>query len=286
MLKTAWLLSLLAGPLLYALPITTDFENGFGPWVPFSEGTWEIQEIEGNHVAALTESGSDRPPVRRPRSYIFLADHIFTDFTMTFRAKTLEPPETIWRDVVVIFGYVDDTHYYYAHISSLSDNRVHNIIMKVMGDTREMILNENTPPVQFTGDWNDIKVEKKANGHVAIYVNDMENPMMTADDVEYPAGSVAIGCFDDRGLFDDISIEGTFKNQLDVSVMGTPGVEVVQFQCFNGLQSYLDRSADLLNWTNLIDAGAEQTTIETYQSSETPLSPTYYRTRYNYPTMP
>ncbi len=188
--------------------VTTDFENGFGPWVPLFSGTWEIQNQSGNQVAALTVAGVDRPPVRRPRAYLFLPGHTWKDYSLTVKAKTLEPASLSFRDVVLIFGYEDDTHYYYAHTSSRSDS-THTVIMKVNGNTRGTIQLETNPPPALNGNWQTIRVKHAASGKIEVFVDNMSTPRLTAQDTSYPVGAVAFGCFDDRALFDDVSVSGT-----------------------------------------------------------------------------
>lgn len=135
----------------------------------------------------------------------------WSDTTINLRARTLEPESVVNRDVVVIFGYVDDTHFYYTHLSSNSDGRFHTIIMKVNGTERETIHLETSPPAPLTEAWHDIRVVHEANGSIHVYVDDMETPVMTAVDSSFSVGAVGFGCFDDRALFDDVQISGTAR---------------------------------------------------------------------------
>lgn len=198
----------LAAAPLQAETLETNFEAGFGPWVPLFSGTWQIQDQSGNHVAALTVPGADRLPVHRPRAYLFLPDHAWTDCVITLKAKSLEPAATTTRDVVLIFGYADDTHYYYAHVSSQAD-AVHSVIMKVAGSQRATIHQQANPSPALNGNWQTIRVEHAATGTIKVFVDNLTTPRLTASDTTYPAGALAFGSFDDRALFDDVSITGT-----------------------------------------------------------------------------
>ena len=198
----------LAAAPLHAETLETSFESGFGPWVPLFSGTWEIQQQGSNQVAALTVPGVTRPPVRRPQAYLFLSGHSWTDCVFTVHAKTLEPAATTTRDVTLIFGYTDDTHYYYAHVSSKADS-IHSVIMKVAGNQRATIHLEANPSPALNGNWQTIRVEHASSGTIRVFVDNMTTPRLTANDTTYPAGAVAFGSFDDRALFDDVSISGT-----------------------------------------------------------------------------
>lgn len=229
---------------LHADVLQTDFESGFGPWVPLFTGTWGIQQEGSNHVAALTVAGPDRPPVRRPQSYLFLAGHSWTDCVFTLKAKTLEPAATTARDVVLIFGYADDTHYYYAHISSKADS-VHSVIMKVAGSQRATIHTQSNPTPALNGNWQVIRVEHAAAGTIRVFVDNMTTPRLTANDTTYPAGALAFGCFDDRALFDDVVVSGTEipataptikleKNGEEELLLSYPTRKGLTYQLFSG----------------------------------------------------
>lgn len=191
-----------------ATELHSDFSDGFGPWVQGGTGTWELQQVEGLAVAALTERGRNRPPVRRPGAFRLVPHHDWSNVQLSVRARTMEPDSRINRDIVLVFGYVDDTHYYYAHLSSNSDGGVHNVLMKVMGDTRETIHRESLPEARLTDDWHDLRAEHDTTGSIRVYVDDMETPLMTAQDDTYTSGAVGFGTFDDRALFDTVVVKG------------------------------------------------------------------------------
>ena len=194
-----------------ATEVSTDFSDGFGLWTKSPSGTWEIQNDGGNSIAALTEAGVQPGGVRRPTGYLLLPTLNWSDTTLTMRARTLEPESVVNRDVVVIFGYIDPTHFYYVHLSSNSDDRFHTIIMKVMGDARETIDLQDAPVAPLTDAWHDIRFTHEANGTIRVYVDDMTTPVLTAEDTTFPVGAVGFGCFDDRALFDDVRVSGTAR---------------------------------------------------------------------------
>lgn len=217
--------------LLLAFPLSgsefrTDFSDGFGPLQQSPTGTWAIQVEEGNPVAALLEPGTQPGGVRCPTGYLLLPQFDWRDVSISMRAKTLEPATVINRDFVVIFGYVDPSHFYYTHLSSNSDDTLHNVIMKVSGDTRSTIHQEVLPEARVTDDWHDVRVTHDSSGAIAVYVDDMDVPLMTAQDTDYAAGAIAIGSFDDRALFDDLVVSGSASERvnprmINISTRGT-----------------------------------------------------------------
>lgn len=48
-----------------------------------------------------------------------------------------------------------------------------------------------------------------ASGEIAIYFDDMKNPVMTATDKTFSSGQIGVGTFDDISDWDDIELRGT-----------------------------------------------------------------------------
>ena len=165
-----------------------------------NSGEWKTADVQGKQALVLDVPGSQRPPVRRPGEYALVKDaRVVSEFTLV--ATTLMPDEIVNRDVCLIFGYQDDTHFYYAHVSSNSDNRFHNIIMRVDGDSRTRINVEKSPEARLSKEWKTIRIRHGKDGTIQVFVDDMETPNMTAQDTTYPIGQIGFGSFDDRAAF-------------------------------------------------------------------------------------
>jgi hypothetical protein len=186
-----------------------NFDAGLGNWQLLNPGSWEIQPDAGNPVLVLLKEGKQLPPVRRPSEYALIRDKRWKDATITLRIKTLEPDEIKGRDVCILFGYVDDTHFYYAHLCSDTNGKSHNIIMKVSGAERGVIMKEKLPEVRLTSQWHTVRVQHRANGEIKVWMDDMAKPLMTAKDKDYQAGMIGVGSFDDLAMFDSVEVQGT-----------------------------------------------------------------------------
>lgn len=170
-------------------------------------GSWKSGEHEGRKCLILDVPGKQRPPVRRPSEFALLkGDKPVGGFTV--EAATLMPKSVKNRDVCLVFGYKDDTHFYYAHISSNSDNKFHNIIMRVDGDSRTRINLEKDPAPRLADGWRTIRIQHSVNGEIKVFVDDMETPNMTAKDITYPVGRIGFGSFDDRAAFSGLVLSG------------------------------------------------------------------------------
>ncbi|MDF7823955.1 hypothetical protein P4B35_08015 [Pontiellaceae bacterium B12227] len=167
---------------------------------------WKTGEVEGRACLILHTAGEQRPPVRRPAEFALLkSEQPIGAFTI--EAATLEPEAVKNRDVSLIFGYQDDTHFYYAHISSNSDNKFHNIIMRVDGDSRTRINLEKDPEPRLSKGWRTLKIQHEESGAIRVFVDDLETPLMTAQDQTYPVGKIGFGAFDDRAAFATLTVD-------------------------------------------------------------------------------
>lgn len=170
-------------------------------------GSWKADEVDGHACLVLAVPGTQLPPVRRPGEYALLKlDEPLQDYSLMVEGQSLEPLSLVGRDVCILFGYRDDAHFYYAHISNDSNGETHNVIMKVAGDTRHRINVEGRPEPRMTEGWHTIKVEHMASGTITVWVDDMNQPLMTAHDTDYCSGTIGFGAFDDRAAFTTLEI--------------------------------------------------------------------------------
>ncbi|MBI2301032.1 MAG: hypothetical protein HYU66_19140 [Armatimonadetes bacterium] len=184
------------------------FDAGFDQWTPVVAANWEIRRDGDNPYLALIKPGTLRAGVRRPAEYALVKGLRWRDVTIDLRAKSLRPATLKGRDVVVIFGWQDDTHFYYAHLSNDTNNATHNVVMKVDGEQRKRINPENKPEPRLTDGWHPVRVTHLQSGDITVYMDDLDKPLMTAHDTSWPAGAVGVGAFDDTAGFDDVVVTG------------------------------------------------------------------------------
>jgi hypothetical protein len=179
-------------------------------WTIIPEANWGSGQLtDGTDFAILIEPGANRPPVRRPQAQIVLKDQVWEDVTLTARFRMLYSDEHYGRDAVLIFGYQDDTHYYYAHLCDDSKGRVHNVIMRVDGKTRTVISSDDKPEPRLGNAWQTGRVVHHTDGRIEVYFEDMDTPYMVTHDTTYPAGRVGVGSFNDAAAFDWVEVSGT-----------------------------------------------------------------------------
>jgi hypothetical protein len=145
--------------------------------------------------------------VARPGGYALVPGD-WRNTTLTVEARTLRSSATANRDICLIFGYIDETHFYYAHVSSASDGTAHTVIMKVDGAVRTTIHSPATPPAKLTSNWHNLRVTHSATGQIAVFADNLATPFMTANDTAYPVGRAGFGSFDDPAEFRRVTVTG------------------------------------------------------------------------------
>jgi hypothetical protein len=74
---------------------------------------------------------------------------------------------------------------------------------------RTKISTKTTPGTDWDEQWHRVRVTRRpATGEIAVYFDDMENPVMTANDKSFAWGQIGIGTFDGTSDWDDIQVRG------------------------------------------------------------------------------
>jgi len=200
---------------LPAILASFDFEDGLAEmWQAKNPEHWKVTEKDGSMVYELISPG-EQGEIRAPSSWTILSGLEVSSFELTGRLLCKTEASNPRRDMCLFFNYQDPTHFYYVHFSASSDE-VHNIIGLVNGSDRVKINSEPPGESNFRLidlEWHRFKVTYKAEtGDIKAYLDDMDQPILTACDKTITHGSVGIGSFDDTGYFDDIILRGEKTN--------------------------------------------------------------------------
>jgi hypothetical protein len=204
------LMGLFCNPAVRAeLPIVVDenFEAGSDRWQPADAQSWKIVKTPQGNVYSLFQNSKYQPPYRSPVNIALLKDAVVGDFVLDLRLQsTVE--DYNHRSMVVVFGYQDPAHFYYVHFGKRTDDHANQIFI-VDGAPRVKISTKTTPGTPWDDAWHRVKIVRDvADGKIDIYFDDMDNPVMTADDKTFAWGQIGIGAFDDLGNFDQIVLRG------------------------------------------------------------------------------
>ncbi|MEM6393969.1 MAG: hypothetical protein AAF797_14460 [Planctomycetota bacterium] len=174
--------------------------------------SWRWSQADGDatrNVLTLHRPGPPKTqPVRRIASIALYEPAVWSQATLDLEVRSLEPAARKGADVCIVLGYRDDTHYIYIHLSNDADGRTHNVIMQVDGDTRRVIHTPAHPEPRLGEGWQRVRVVFDDAGRIAVYMDDLEAPLMTAETGRPLTGRIGVGSFNDRAAFAGFTVTG------------------------------------------------------------------------------
>lgn len=192
-----------------ALPILLkeDFEKGADRWEPSEAKAWKVIAVDGGYAYRLAKKSKYKPPHRSPLNFALLRDTEVGDFVLEARVRSTVK-DYAHRDICLFFGYQDPDHFYYVHLGKTTDDHANQIFI-VDGADRKKISTKTTPGTDWDDAWHRVKIVRNAaDGAIAVYFDNMDEPVMTATDKTFATGRVGVGSFDDLGDFDDVTLRG------------------------------------------------------------------------------
>jgi hypothetical protein len=191
-------------PLLFE----EDFAKGAGRWQPSDPAAWKIIDTDKGKAYCQFRQSDYKPPHRSPFNFALVKDLLVGDLVLEARVQstTKDYPH---RDMCVLFGYQDASHFYYVHFGKKADEHANQIFI-VNGAPRQKISTKSTDGTPWTDGWHRVKVVRRvADGNIEIYFDDMKTPVMQATDRTFAWGQVGVGSFDDTGNWADVKVYGT-----------------------------------------------------------------------------
>lgn len=181
------------------------FENGMVNWTPTDPAAWAVVEVDGTHVLSLQKQSDYQPPHRSPVNFALLEEVPVEDFELTAKVRSTVK-DYDHRDMCLIFGYQDAAHFYYVHFGKRADDHANQIFI-VDGAPRTKISTKTSEGTPWDDAWHNVKlVRGVATGTIEVYFDDLSQPVMTAQDTTFGAGTIGLGSFDDTGDWDDVEL--------------------------------------------------------------------------------
>jgi hypothetical protein len=184
-----------------------DFENGAARWRPTDAKSWKVLETPEGKVYSLFADSKYEPKHRSPVNIAILDDTVVGDFSLDLKLQsTVE--DYNHRSLVIVFGYQDPAHFYYVHFGKKTDDHANQIFI-VNDAPRVKISTKTTPGTNWDDAWHNVRITRNAaDGAIAVYFDNMQEPVMTAVDKTFAWGKIGVGAFDDLGNFDEIVLRG------------------------------------------------------------------------------
>ena len=130
------------------------------------------------------------------------------DFVLTVKVKSTNTTAGGHRDMCLFFNWRDPANFYYVHLGKRPDP--HSSQIMIVDDApRKMITKNKSPGIPWDNEWHDVKIVRDTkSGTIEIYFDDMDKPMMIAEDKTFTTGRVGLGSFDDNGCWVDFKLYG------------------------------------------------------------------------------
>lgn len=169
---------------------------------------WTVSTADGKAALELTKQSKYEPPFRSPLNIALLSGKAFGDVIIEADCQQTGK-EYGHRDMIFVYGYQDPAHFYYTHIATAGDDHAHNCFI-VNGAPRLKFASDVTKGVNWgLGVWHHVRIERKATtGAVRVFFDDMEKPIMSAEEKTFAKGAIGFGSFDDTGKIANIKIWG------------------------------------------------------------------------------
>ena len=184
-------------------------------------GAWRYKKLQqGSGTLELFQKSKYNPPHRSPYNIVLINRHQFGSFVVDMKLQQTGR-EYAHRDLCLFFGFRDPAHFYYVHIASKTDDHAHNIFL-VDGADRVKISATTTKGYEWGKDqWHRVRLQRDlASGSIQVFINDMSQPIMTANDKTLAEGWIGMGSFDDTGMVSDIRVWAPAYTKKNIEFFG------------------------------------------------------------------
>jgi hypothetical protein len=167
-------------------------------------GKWQYCEGQEGKGLEFTGISDYQPPFRSPHTIGIVNSLLVGSFVL--EADLLQTgKEYGHRDMCIIFGFKDPSHFYYTHIASAMDDNAHQVML-VNEAPRAKISSFTTKGVDWgNNQWHKVRVERNIdNGSTKVYFDGVL--IEEATDKTLGKGYIGFGSFDDSGKIDNVKV--------------------------------------------------------------------------------
>ncbi|OYV04509.1 MAG: hypothetical protein CFE26_16515 [Verrucomicrobiales bacterium VVV1] len=180
-------------------------------WTFGDPAAWSWSKDGGTDVLTLKQPSKFKPGVRSPFNLAWLKTADWASFSLTVEARLTKFDEGN-NDLCLAFARQDETRFYYAHLGEKADEVHHQLHLVDHADRKPVTATRSTGTPWKPGAWHKLKLtHDSATGAISVYFDDMQKPVLTAQDKTLDHGWIGLGSFDDLGEFRNLLIEGTRK---------------------------------------------------------------------------
>jgi hypothetical protein len=149
------------------------------------------------------------PPFRSPVNIALVKNKKFGDITIDCEALQTGR-EYGHRDMIFVFGFQNPANYYYVHIATKGDDNANQIFIVKDAPRKKISKTTNAGNDWGLNKWHKVRIVRNvSSGDIHVYFDDMDKPIMTANDKTHGAGWAGLGSFDDTGKITNLKLTGT-----------------------------------------------------------------------------
>jgi len=206
-------------PAEYKLLYSQDFvqPGSMSDFTMTDPKAWRLAKAEKDDAALeLLGKSKYKPPHRSPVNFALLKDLRFGDFILDVDCLQTGR-EYGHRDMIVVFGFQSPAKFYYTHIATKADDHANQIFIVDDAPRKKISITSNDGNKWGLNEWRHVRVERKlAEGTIKVYFEDMEKPIMVAEDKSFGDGWLGFGSFDDTGKIRNVKIWGPSAEKKEV----------------------------------------------------------------------
>jgi len=166
---------------------------------------WRLSTDGGVASMDLVAASAYEPKVRSPKSLAILHGFYTRDFDLEVDVMSTAR-EYDHRDLCLVFGWLDEERFYYAHLATKPDPHAHNVFVVDHADRVALAPVPASGVAWKDGAWHRLKLERRPSEGGAIRVFFDGALVLEAKDARFPEGRVGVGSFDDTGRFANLRL--------------------------------------------------------------------------------
>lgn len=187
--------------------VQEDFKKGAERWEPTDAAAWKVIDTKDGKAYSQFQQSKYKPTHRSPFNYSLLKDVPVSDFILEAKVQSTAR-DYPHRDVCLIFGHQDPSHFYYVHLGQKTDDHANQIFI-VNDAPRTKISTKTTEGTKWDDGWHNVKIVRRVgDGTIEVFFDDLKTPVMTAKDQTFRWGRIGLGSFDDTCNWTDVRLRG------------------------------------------------------------------------------
>ncbi len=148
------------------------------------------------------------PKNRSPIHIALIANKQFGEFILDCELQSTTEAYG-HQSMTLYFGFTDPQKFYYVHLARAADMNAHNVFI-VNDAPRKNFAKETTKGIDWKKDtWHKVRITRDpVGGTIAVFFDELDKPIMQAEDKTFGAGYIGFGSFDDTGRVRNVRIIG------------------------------------------------------------------------------